>query len=249
MKKITTVLVALLACVALAAPAIGEVGYIAEAADSAEMLWIKYTGDQTTPQVTVTTSTIVLTDNDTQDDTLTLTTESYTLSEVAAWVNGRTNDSGTVIWEAKLRAGLGTDIVTNNFVIAAAATTVAKRTWEPHVLWDTTAVERFDVVPTALNSREYSNGYIIDRIVGEPGGTGNVTVYIYEDDVVIWQNTITSPYYVPAGDLSAANSTNTAVNVVTLDIPVGIPTFEGKRYHVRATRTVGTTGVLGVITK
>jgi len=249
MKKTMIVLIALLACVAFVTPVFAQdnPGYVSEAADSSEMLWVKYTGDDGPANITVTTTTLVLDDGDMTDRTLTFADDAYTLADVVAWIGAVTNDSEVQVFQAKNRAGIGTDVVTNSYVIAAAATVLPKNAWKKHVKWDTTAVEHFDVVPTALlYDRQYGNGFIIDRIVGEPGGTGDLTVGIYESDTLVWQNTFASPVYVKA----LVNATNTAVNTLTLDIDVGIPTYEGKVYLIRATRaTAGTTGILGVITK
>ena len=242
-------IIALIACAAIVAPVLGAGGYVFDPEDSSEALFVKYSGSGATPQITVTTTTIVLTEEGIVN-TLTLADDSYTLAEVAAWASALTNSSGNVVWEAKIRAGLSSDIVTNDFVIAVAATAMRKNTWEPHVIWDTSAVTNFSLCPSSILDRQYANGYCLDWITGEPGGTGDLTLSVYEDDVLIWRQTITSPYYVIDGTVGSALATNQPITVVTLDQPLhGIRTFEGKRYLVRAQRaTTATTGTLGLIT-
>ena len=240
MKKfLKTMLVVTVLCALLAPMVIAEDDYAWKAADSSEAIRVKYKGSATaTIQIAAAAVTVV---DDGNSTAIALTT-AFDIDDLTAAVAAVTNASGVRNFECQKWAALGADTVSNKF-IAASAATLTPNLWEYHAAWDTSGAKHYDVVPSGLIRDTIQGAFVIDRITGEPDGTGAVTVNVYENDTVVWKKTFASPVYVPA--LVAA--TNTAVNTISLDEEVGIRAKEGIRYLIRATRaTTATTGGIGV---
>ena len=120
------------------------------------------------------------------------------------------------------------------------------------ILWDTSVCLHYDLY---LASRTYYTGvsaYILDKVVGEPTGTGDMTASIYQDGTLIARKVITSPVYVNPETWidNSAGSTNTFTTDanVNLNWEVDMP-FSGKdAVIIRAARaTTATTGVLSAV--
>ena len=117
--------------------------------------------------------------------------------------------------------------------------------------WDTSSCGFYQLY---LANSTYDPGISalrINKITGEPTGTGDVTLGIYVDKVLKYRRVWNSPYYtLPSVMLSdgTAVSTNTmtTINTINIDLPVSIPKAANQAVIIRATRgTTATTGVLG----
>ena len=244
MRKILEVLLVALILVGIAMPILAETDYKWEPYDSAEVIRVKYTGTATaTIQIAAAAVTVV---DDGNSNTIALTSVTD-VDDLVAAVAACTNAAGATNFECTKWAALGADTVSNKLV-AAAADTLTPNRWEVHGKWDTSAVKHYDVVPSGWIYDSIQGGFVIDRIVGEPDGTGNVSVNVYRDDTVVWKKTIASPVYVTPEVISGTNDTTNATdNVVYLDEEIGIRADQGERYLIRATRaTTATTGGIGV---
>jgi len=170
-----------------------------------------------------------------------------TIVLLAASASALTNASGTTSLTVNAEPSLAADSVDDE-LLDGTYTALAGEWLE--LLWDTSAHLSFDLY---FPSRTYQTGvsaYIIDKVYGLPGGTGDLTLSIYKNRVLIDQRFITSPAYVLPETLvfNSGDGTNTlgTVNAINLDVELNMP-FTGKdAVIVRATRdTTATTGVLG----
>ena len=163
--------------------------------------------------------------------------------------NGRlaTNAAGTASLIIDADPSLSGDSVTNNLL--AGSYSAQPGEWLD-VLWDTDRCKFYSIY---FPSRTYQAGaaaYVLERVGGLPGGTGNVTASIYKSGVLINQKVIVSPTYSQGLTANYASVvTNVADNVVSLDWVLNMPFTGRDAVIVRAERaTTATTGVLvGVI--
>lgn len=242
MKKAwITILALVLATFAFSAFAQDDYNW--EPYDSSEAIAVKYVGSGA---ATITITNSIVTVVDAGNSTAISLTPAYTIADLTAAIGACTNAAGAQNFLCKRWAAIDTDTVSNMFITATADTLTANQ-WEYHAKWDTSGAKHYDVVPGHLMpDNQVQGGFLIDAVTGEPDGTGNVTLGVYEDNTLIWKQTIASPQYVSA--LVAA--TNTAVNTVTLFEPLGIRAKANKRYLVRATRaSTATTGGIGILLK
>lgn len=175
--------------------------------------------------------------------TLTAGTSYDTISELAAGIAACTNTSGEASLTVNAEPSLAADS-TDEELLDGTYTAVSGK-WL-NLLWDTSAAKHYSVY---LPSRTYQTGvgaYRVSRVVGEPTGTGDVTLSIYKAGTLVNRQVITSPIYVP-GTGGATNS-YTADNTVNVDWDVGIPFGGDEAVIVRAARaTTATTGILGAV--
>lgn len=176
-----------------------------------------------------------------------------TIAELAAAIVALTNASN----EAKLivdqSQSLSTDS-TDGELLAGTYTAAAGEWLE--VLWDTSACLFYQVsFPKApffdASGNEIVKGqrvpvpFNIDKVFGEPTGTGNVTLSVYVDGSTKYTKTYTSPFYV-----LGAGGTNVASQVINIDESPGIPVGSQNAVIIRAARaTTATTGNLGTVVK
>ena len=176
---------------------------------------------------------------------------SNTASDVCGKINAVTNASGTRIFNAYVWEALSSDTLTNKVVTNTF--TVAKNGDTDIAKWSTAAYKNYTVIPDVPIGGKGVGGYAISRVQGNPGGTGNVTVNVYEDDTLLFQQTVDSPLYVQpqliVNDTNAI-TTNAAINTVSLGIDTGgIRIGAGKRGLIKVTRaTTATTGGIGAVT-
>jgi hypothetical protein len=177
--------------------------------------------------------------------TVTLT-PTKTVADVVTEINAATNASGAKAYQAVCWEAVSTDTVSNKLL--SATISLADRIYDTDIKWDTSSYLSYTVIPDVLVGSAPVGGYGISRILGNPGGTGNVTVNVYEDDTLLYQRVETSPVYVSPQIISGTNdTTNTAVAVVSLNLDLGnLRINSGKRGLIKVTRaTTGTTGGVG----
>jgi len=118
------------------------------------------------------------------------------------------------------------------------------------IYFTTADVEHFDVYLPASDNGAARGALDITEIYGSIGGTGNVLIGVYKDQVLVDYKIIVSPVYV----LGVSSATNVADEIspgelgwtkgaaLTTKIHVG----KDESVLVRATRTAGTTGGIGI---
>jgi len=215
MKKRFTqimILAVLLACfgwTALAGSAWNE-------ADTTAPFAIRYMDADNVGTITVTSNTVVLVD-DGNTNTITHATAYNTLTEYMAGVNAATNTSGTKNFEAVYWCGLAADAIATNSLVALSATTLTRQ-WSYAVKWDTSTCLHYDSAVGAMIQTTPVAAGKIDRIFGDPIGTGDVTLSIYVDGSKKWSRLIASPVYVTPSSTSTGGwvvptVTNTFITV------------------------------------
>jgi hypothetical protein len=202
--------------------------------------------------VTVTASATALLVTNTTDGLASksiVLTETKTVAEAVAEINALTNSAGTFIYEAAVWSAVSTDTISNR-LLAVSAVSIAGGTFSRAVKWDTSAYLSYTVIADSAVSGTPVGAYGINKILGNPGGTGNVTVNVYEDDTLIYQRVVPSPVYLLPALTTANPCTNVVDAVVSLNLDVGnIRIGSGKRGLVKVTRaTTATTGGIGVAT-
>lgn len=251
MKKITAIIVAICG---LAAFAVNAQTYHFNAADESVAFRI-YNGYADTLTVVITNSGA---ENDisftvgSDENEVDGSGNTDTIAEIQAAIVALTNGwTGGARLTVDASTSLGTDSTDGELLNGTY--TAASGEWLS-VLWDTSVAKfyqvsfndepQFDYAGNEiLKNRARAGKFTIDRIYGEPTGTGNVTLSIYLDGSLAWQKTYESPYYV-----LGAGGTNAAVNTITIDEAPGIPVGPQQGAIVRATRaTTATTGNIGVI--
>lgn len=117
------------------------------------------------------------------------------------------------------------------------------------LLWDTSAALHYDVYLPGRTQRRGASPYTLKRVQGLPGGTGNVTLSVYENGTLIASKVITSPIYLASDVMNMTGTvTNVTVNDVTVDWELDMPFSAQYPVIVRAARaTTATTGVLSAI--
>lgn len=245
MNKLIMVILAML----LAVPIMGNAQDTASkfnTADTACPVIVKYIGSSTNNFTITANNLTAVFDGSSSTKSLGPT---ITTADVAGFLNAITNGDGHAVFKAKVWEALSTDIVTNK--IRQCTNFVAGSTWDKSIFkWDTSVALTYDAICDVPNSAGMPMGaYEITGIVGDPTGTGNVTLNVYGDDTMLYQKTFTSPVYVPTD----VGTTNTAADaVVTLESAnfPGIWIGAGQRGLVRATRaTTATTGGVGATIK
>lgn len=176
--------------------------------------------------------------------TLVVTNGTTTISELVGRITACTNAAGANLLTVDSDASLATDTIAQ---LNGTYTAVAGKWLE--VLWDTSAALHYDLY---IKGGQYGSGsYKLAKVTAYPGGTGNVTMSIYQSGVLIARQVYTSPVYVnPATWINSTDSTNTygVVNDVTIDWPLNIRSLGAQPVIIRAARaTTATTGVIAAI--
>ncbi len=156
-----------------------------------------------------------------------------TVAEFAAAIAACTNSAGLPVLVVDTRCSLDDDstdgeLLDGTYTIAAA--TGGNKPWG-EILWDTSDVTFYSVyIPAARQAPEgFRNAIDIDKLYGNPGGTGAVTASVYLDGALAWQT------------ICATNNSG-GIEMPDVDIPVG-----SDPVLVRVARaTTATTGVVGV---
>ncbi|MAH50017.1 hypothetical protein CMI37_29630 [Candidatus Pacearchaeota archaeon] len=216
-------------------------GSVWTAADGAAAFKIKYVGSGVGSNA-ITATTITLYD-DAVATAYVMGDTSTNLASLLALLNTTTNVSGTRNFRTKLWAGLAADLPSNNLV-AVSLVALTPNTWTDTAKWDTSAVKRYDVVTAELIGDNVTGGEKITSIYGDLTGTGDVTLNVYDNGSSVYQQTIVSPIYRAASDVTYL--TNDVVNLENLQLGTGIRIKQGKVGFVRAARaTTATTGGIG----
>lgn len=212
--------------------------------DLACPIQVKYIGSDTS----VATGTLAATSVVMTFDGCTITkafNQTYTVADLTGWINSITNGDGHLVFKAAQWEALGTDLVSNKLMLC---TNTIDQEWNKFMFkWDTSGHLAYNVICDIPNSAGSPIGnYEMKQPYGLPTGTGNLTLYVYSDDTLIFEDYVTSPYYVS----TSVGTTNTwaedTVRLATFDFP-GIRIPAGKRGLVRAARaTSATTGGIGV---
>ena len=216
---------------------------IAKVADGSTALRVKnsFAGDLSI--VVATNGEHIVVTCDGNATTLTAGTSYDTIAELAAGIAACTNAAGTASLTVNAEPSLAADSTDDELL---DGTYTAKSGQWLDLLWDTSAALHYDVY---LPSRTYQTGvgaYRLSKVVGDPTGTGNVTLSIYKGGTLVNRQVITSPLYVP-GSGGTTNS-YTADDTVNVDWDVGIPFAGDEAVIVRAARaTTATTGILGAV--
>ena len=235
--------------VLVAVPAVFADGSAWKAQDAEYTLRIKYEPSVSTYAATVqvTTAFIKITGPDLSATHSNVFGPTETFGDVAGAVDAITNASGTRCFDAQVWGALSTDIPSNK-VIASSAAAIVNNTWTGYAIDDTSGTKDYRIVTDGI-TMDQLGGYKVLGVMGEPGGTGNVTVKVYDDDTLLYQKTHVSPTYtLPSSVNYTGVVTQTADNVVSIDAvlpPIYIP--RGSKGMIEATRaTTGTTGGIGV---
>lgn len=181
-------------------------------------------------------------------NTIAVTNGSTTMAQFETAIAGCTNAAGKKLLVINSEPSLAADTVAS----LAGTYTAAPGKWLT-IPWDTSACKHFDLYLGSNAKVSGTGSYIIDSIVGYPGGTGNVTLSIYQSAVLIDQQVIISPSYVFAATLLTGGTnvnTNTfgVINDVNLSVPLNLPCSGTQPIIIRASRvTTATTGVLSAI--
>ncbi len=243
MKKV----VGLIACVLMATGAMAQVVKAVEADKSiAFRIYNGYTGTLTLTVRGGGTQIVASVDGGCVN-TITGTGDADTIAKVEAALVACTNTAGLTGLKVDSDCALADDS-TDAELISFTNASIAAGEWA-NVYWDTSAHLSYDLYFPDNVNQAGQGAYKITKISGNPVGTGNVTLSIYLDRVLIDQRVYVSPVYVnPATWGMAATDTNafTADNNVTIDYPLGPLRCTGAQpVLIRAARaTTATTGML-----
>jgi len=179
-------------------------------------------------------------------------TPSTDVDDIVSDIESATNSNGRYVYDAMVWEALSTDTVSNKMV--AGNVTLVNHEWDVQTEWDTSACLFYSCIPDEpVSDNSAPGGYRITGILGDPGGTGDVTVRIYQDNTLAYQATIESPVYTTPQVVNYTGTvTNVTVDQVTLgggevNLGSGVWIGGGKRGVVKVTRgTTATTGGIGV---
>jgi hypothetical protein len=180
--------------------------------------------------------------------TLVVTNGGTTAAQLEARIAACTNAAGQALLSVNAEPSLAADTICE---VAGTYTAVYNKTLS--LLWDVSACLHYDVY---LPSRLYNAGvgaYRLAAIKGQPTGTGNVTLSVYQNGTLVDQEVIISPYYVnPAtllnGGTNLTTNTLAAVDIVNLNQSEGITFMGSQPIIIRAARaTTATTGFLSAV--
>lgn len=169
-----------------------------------------------------------------------------TVAELAAVIGACTNSAGSMVLIVDTDCAVSTDSTDGELLDGTY--TAAAGAWA-ELLWDTSDTLSYDLYlqdeSTAAWTKTRRGFATIDKVYGNPLGTGDLTVSIYVGGTKVWEKLCVEP------DLISA--TNDAVIVVNNNIPelpltdLGIPVPANKPALVRMKRaTTATTGHVGM---
>ena len=171
-----------------------------------------------------------------------------TFTEVAAAIEACTNSAGkkllTVVRDcvAAQTETISNNVVTGSITLKAGeAGTVYK--------WITGNVKHYDCFIPASGHGVKRGNAVLEKIYGNVGGTGNITLNIYVDGTEKYEKVIRVPTYYATDAANLSNITNTADQVSAAQLDERIDFWVGAKQDclVRATRaTTATLGSLGV---
>ena len=167
-----------------------------------------------------------------------------TIGEMTTVLGAVSNAAGERLLTYDYNCSLAADefstrVLTETNIISAGA-------WGKAATWDTSVALHYNVyVPGKIaESGGQESRKVISKLFGDVGGTGNVTLNIYEDGTEKYFETIRSPEYFVA---ATNNGLWAEVNTVNLNKALNWPCPRRTDVLIRATRaTTGTTGGIGV---
>lgn len=243
-QRMKNIIVGLISVLGLAGSVIAEQDGVTtyNEEDAAPAIRVKWNGTASTnlhASFTSTTTTIVLAEGVVSTTITMPLSKSWT--NIINEINGFTNASGVCNFKAELLNAELFDTISNK-VQAVATTDIQDGKWHEVMKWDTSVALTFDVSrPAELG------GYRVNKIYGEPNGTGNITAQAWVDGKEVYYKTIVSPVYV----YSSTGTTYVASDEVhDLDKDVNIYVGKNQRFHLRLTRaTTATVGGVGFSTE
>ncbi len=216
-----------------------DAGSIWNAADTAAPFAIRFNDSDVTGTITVTATNVVVTDDGNANSRVFADDATPTLGEVVAAINSATNSAGGKNFEAVLWAGIAADVVTNSYLIVRSAATITGE-WDYGVKWDTSTAKHYDSAVGVLIGVSPTSAGKIDRIFGDPIGTGDVTLSVYVDGSVKWSRLIVSPVYTTPASTTIGGYTVPAVTntIITFGGGTNAPATSVTNTIVSATYTV-----------
>ncbi len=216
---------------------------IYKGADATEAIRVYYDGAAGASTSTLAANTITF------DDGLISQAATFggdTLVTVIAAINALTNTSGLAgAYRAEYWGGISTDILGTNVIVSTNTLTV--RTWTKLAKFDTSTILHYGVVVFADGAVQMK----LNQIMGQPTGTGKITVNAYVDGTRAYEWTHPGvDYYVSSVNGSYTSNGYTANSDINVNLALsgGIAIPRGKKCVVRAIRaTTATTGLLSVI--
>lgn len=169
-----------------------------------------------------------------------------TIAELAAAIEAATDDDSKTPLEVESYTGAAATSESVDDELMVEAVTIEAGDWG-ELEWDTSDTKHYGAyVPRAQDGN--ARGTVrVKSVYGSIGGTGDITLVGYLNQVECFRKVIDSPIY----KWSAAGTTETwAADDVTpgeIDIPVDIIVGTDKGFLMRASRaTTGTTGGIGI---
>lgn len=178
-------------------------------------------------------------------------TKADQISEAAALFAAVTNSSGQKLLTVDYDCSLAADITSNTLANAANAVTIQPGDWANAVLWDTSACLFYSTyVPNTKESGGGQTRLNLKDIFGNIGGTGNITLNVYEDGSKVFEDVTVTPIYV-AGAMASITNTFASDEVTMAQLlkkyqNINLPVSANKDVMIRASRaTTATTGFIG----
>ncbi len=224
--------------------------------DDESPVLLKYEGTQGDLTITVSTgatAAVIFTET---GKTNTVNFAALTVDGFVAAVNALTGYGSTTNnyirpWKALKWGAIGTDTL-SNLVVAVSATSVTKGEWSTILKWDTSQTKHYNAVVSGIAGDSIIGGRYVTDIFGDVGGTGNLTVTLYEDDTVKFSRTVAevTGWYYGAATNVVPTSTPGNIPATGFSLGSGVYIGQGKVGFVRAAMsTTATTGGIGAATK
>jgi hypothetical protein len=185
---------------------------------------------------------------ETSSNNLDLSGSVDTIDEVHALLLACTNTSGQTLLTIDSEPSLGADS-TDDELLDSQDITIAPGDWG-ELVWDTSVCLFYSVyIPGSRATEGTVARKTLKRIYGNVGGTGNITVNIYEDQTEVYEYLVVSPVYIAGVGAASTNEyTADAIGPAQLSIDLDFPFGVGRDYMIRAAHaTTGTSGSLGAI--
>jgi len=147
-----------------------------------------------------------------------------------------TNASGRLLFEVDGDCALAADLVAGNLI--EVTNTFQSGSWATFY-FDSLSNSTYGVYLPGKDVGGPSDGRVVRKLHYDLGGTGDVTFAFYQERVLKWQKTVTSPYYVAPATAAGTVTTNSAINQVTGSVIIDMPVYRGDNCFFRATRGTG----------
>lgn len=245
--------VGLFVCALMASVAMAQVVKVKGADGSAALrIYNGYTGTLSVAVLGSGTQLTVTCDGNV--NTITGTGSDDTIAELEVAIAACTNAAGEKKLSVDSAMALAAD--STDLELLTGTYTATAGNWAT-LLWDTSVHLSYDLYfPTSV-MQPGQGAYEITSIQGQPTGTGNVTLSIYIDRVLVDQQVYVSPVYVnaaswiSAGSNASVTNANVADAIVNLNYkPNGLRCTGAQPVIIRAARaTTATTGIISATVK